>query len=465
MKLLGYQAYKIPTAPASGNNPPTGCIFYWHSLDEADNLVINYRLPDGTDKVLSTGGTGGGLTVTEVTSNTTVENGKLYIANSASMINFTLPTTFAQGFTFGVLAKGTGGWAVCSGASSQIIKTLDDESLTASAVDERLQLETTAGGYCEYMATTADTVLNITVDNSSLVFPDAPKGYYSGDASLANVIISLEFGIEALSTLSTTLTQGKYSGGTYNSIDKGYYAGGETGSANNTAVIDALVFATESNGALSATLTYARRFSSSFNSADKGYICGGNGNSGSALLNDIESLTFTNDTVSDISATLSIVSGMAVGFNSSAKGYRAGGNTGDTSVWVNSIDAFTYSNETCEAISATLSTAKVLTAGANSNLKGYVFGGTNSGGVIGTIDALTFSSEVCTTLSSTLTTARSHSSATNSLSKAYVCAGYVTSGLDTVEALVFDTETTSVLLAELSNPSWLTCGYQSGGIL
>lgn len=56
MRFTNYKAIKLATPPAGGVNPPTGNIFVWETLDGSDNLVINYRLSDGTDKTFSGGG-------------------------------------------------------------------------------------------------------------------------------------------------------------------------------------------------------------------------------------------------------------------------------------------------------------------------------------------------------------------------------------------------------------------------
>ncbi|MFA6102373.1 MAG: LamG domain-containing protein [Victivallaceae bacterium] len=53
MKFTNFRTIKLATVPATGDNPPAGAVYEWHTLDEANNLVINYRLSDGTDKIFS----------------------------------------------------------------------------------------------------------------------------------------------------------------------------------------------------------------------------------------------------------------------------------------------------------------------------------------------------------------------------------------------------------------------------
>ena len=55
MKFTSFRTIKLATAPAAGDNPPTGTVYEWHSLDNSNNLIINYRLPDGTDKTSAPG--------------------------------------------------------------------------------------------------------------------------------------------------------------------------------------------------------------------------------------------------------------------------------------------------------------------------------------------------------------------------------------------------------------------------
>ena len=70
---------KLAVAPANGVNPVAGSIYEWITLDESDNMVINYRLSDGTDKTFSSGSGSTGLTSvavdgTTITGNGTAEN-------------------------------------------------------------------------------------------------------------------------------------------------------------------------------------------------------------------------------------------------------------------------------------------------------------------------------------------------------------------------------------------------------
>ncbi|MEI8248131.1 MAG: glycine-rich domain-containing protein [Lentisphaerota bacterium] len=55
MKFTNFKTIKLATAPATGDNPPPGVVYEWYSLDGSNNLIINYRLSDGTDKTFAAG--------------------------------------------------------------------------------------------------------------------------------------------------------------------------------------------------------------------------------------------------------------------------------------------------------------------------------------------------------------------------------------------------------------------------
>lgn len=55
MKFTNFKTIKLATAPSTGDNPPPGVVYEWHSLDGSNNLIINYRLSDGTDKTFAAG--------------------------------------------------------------------------------------------------------------------------------------------------------------------------------------------------------------------------------------------------------------------------------------------------------------------------------------------------------------------------------------------------------------------------
>lgn len=102
------------------------------------------------------GGGGGGLTVEEVTTDTAIANGKLYIASSANMLNFTLPATFAQGFTFGIIAKELGGIQIKSGAAGQLITTSAGNLIASDSDGDVIAQNFMKNEYMEFICETAN---------------------------------------------------------------------------------------------------------------------------------------------------------------------------------------------------------------------------------------------------------------------------------------------------------------------
>jgi hypothetical protein len=73
----------------------------------------------GADGACHTASSGGGdLTWSEKTSNSTMVAGEGHIANSSSLLDFTLPATAAVGTKFGVIGKGSGKWRIMTNASA-----------------------------------------------------------------------------------------------------------------------------------------------------------------------------------------------------------------------------------------------------------------------------------------------------------------------------------------------------------
>jgi hypothetical protein len=131
-------------------------------LDVADTTL---KTKDSSGTVATIGG-GGGLSSTEVTTATTIANGKLYIANSTSNIDFTLPATFIQGFTFAILNKNTGRITIKSGATGQHLDTISGALVTSSGAGQELAINITPYDYMEFIAETTNTEIRILVAGS-----------------------------------------------------------------------------------------------------------------------------------------------------------------------------------------------------------------------------------------------------------------------------------------------------------
>ena len=469
-ETVNYKAIKLGYAPGEGKNPPTGAIFEW--LTETDGvLTIHWRDSNGDDHTFISGvadpssdgktygrkngawaeivaSGGGGLTATEVTENTTIANGKLYIANSASNLDFTLPATFAQGFTFGIFAKGAGGWTILSGAGSQSIKTLGSSSAVSVVAGARIQTQSAQYGYCEYVASTADTTLFIVSDKSSDYFP-SDKGYNSGGYTTVdvNTIDALIFAGESNNAISATLTAVRSFAAGYNSTVKGYTYGGSGGST-----INALTFTTEANVVVSGQTANLYMDKCGFNSTAKGYVAGG------TTRTYIDALVFATDVNSRLTAALAANKGFAAGYNSDIKGYVAGGYNG--SVNLKTIESFLFSNETVAAVTAQLAAIKREQSSYNSSTKGYSAGGRDAGGGLNVIEALLFADESCSTIAATLAGIVTFGGGVNSGTK-----GYSNTTAGAIESLVFADESCSTISATMSSNRSKCAGFQSGGFV
>jgi hypothetical protein len=69
MDFKEFQTIRLSSAPSEGNNPPEGRIYEWHTI-EGSNIVVNYRLHDGTNKTASLEGATGPTGPTGVTGST-----------------------------------------------------------------------------------------------------------------------------------------------------------------------------------------------------------------------------------------------------------------------------------------------------------------------------------------------------------------------------------------------------------
>lgn len=156
--------FNATAAPTATDDTTEGYAIGSRWIDVTNDKV--YNCVDATDgaaiwnEVGAGDSGGGGLTVVEVTGTSqTVEDGKLYIANNASNIDFDLPATMALGFHFGIIVKGAGGYTIKSGANGQAIKGVGFSSVTATAADQGLSARTTTFDYQEFVCTTSDTIL------------------------------------------------------------------------------------------------------------------------------------------------------------------------------------------------------------------------------------------------------------------------------------------------------------------
>lgn len=122
-------------------DPNADRILFWDdSAGAVDWLTIGSGLSITGTTLSATGGSGG-MTWSEVTGTTqTIAVNTGYIANNASLVVFTLPSTAAVGDLITVVGKGAGGWKIAQGAS-QIIQ------FTSGGVAGANQTTTGTNGY------------------------------------------------------------------------------------------------------------------------------------------------------------------------------------------------------------------------------------------------------------------------------------------------------------------------------
>ena len=100
MSFIGYNSYKLDATPSG--NPPSGFIHQWPTLDGSNNLVLNYRLSDGTDKTFTAGG--GAVTqalymyTQDVTLNQALDGCIVSNYGATSDIKMTLAAGLSDGF-------------------------------------------------------------------------------------------------------------------------------------------------------------------------------------------------------------------------------------------------------------------------------------------------------------------------------------------------------------------------------
>jgi hypothetical protein len=123
--------------------------FQLGSSATSGNVLTTDASGNGTWQAAS----GGGLTWSAITTSATAAVNNGYIANSASLITVTLPSTAAIGSTIEVAYLGTGGWKIAQAASVAIqfgnVKTTSGTGGSIASV--------AAGDCIRLLCTTANT--------------------------------------------------------------------------------------------------------------------------------------------------------------------------------------------------------------------------------------------------------------------------------------------------------------------
>jgi hypothetical protein len=297
-------------------------------------------------------------------------------------------------------------------------------------------------------------------------------GYFAGGYDGSNNISGIDkiaFPADTKSTLSATLTSGRLgAGGVANSGVAGYIGGGYINATDTfLSDIDKIAFPADTKSTLSATLSVGRYSHGSMaNSGTAGYFGGGYGSDTGGRNSSIDKLSFSAETRSTLSATLTAaVSWVTAMANSGTAGYFCGGATATGTV--STIDKITFSADTKSTLSASLSSARQQAAGmANSGTAGYVCGGEVTLAING-IDKLSFSAETRSTLSATLTSNNRLAAAmAHSGTAGYIGGGYNDStNLSGIDKITFSTDAKSTLSATLTSVSRGNTGFADSGVL
>lgn len=395
-----------------------------------------------------------GLTWSTVSGTTqTMAANSGYVANNASQVVLTLPTTAAVGDLFAVVGKGAGGWKVAVSAGQTIYKDVNVSATGSGSISSDQ-----ANSCIELVCITANTDFEVRNSQgaSTVVtysFQGASKFYEAGgyNGSLLSSIQALTFSGESFATLSATLSviHAFMSGGGVSST-AGYTMTGDTTGFVATNKIEKFLFSGETNSAISATVSTTSQNHGVTSKATKAYMAGGIDASGTTEYNRYEALTFSGDTIATLGTTLS--TSRTVASNTAIlKGYyEAGAN--HLSVNSSVIDGLTFSTEVSAVLVAVLvGTAKRDASGSPSTLKGYLASGTTDGTNGRTdIDALVFSGETNSTLGSVLSSSRFRPNGGPSTTKGYWVSGSFNGGTRSdAESIAFSGETVSTLASSV----------------
>lgn len=260
-----------------------------------------------------------------------------------------------------------------------------------------------------------DTISSITSTltvsrHDGVGFASTTKGYFCGgneDATRFSTIEKLTFSDEsiAVNTSGLTTTKRDMVAG-FESTGKGYICGGITTVALST--IDMLTFSNEQTGALTSGLTATRQDGAGgFASTTFGYACGGKENSGATVVSTITSLAFNTESTANISSGLSRTRGDgAGGFESSVRGYVGGGQSvNPAAIFFSTIDRLQFSNEAVSMIASNLTSTRHGGTGYASRKSGYFVAGSNTIISLNTVNKLVFSTESVSVVASAISAA------------------------------------------------------------
>jgi hypothetical protein len=375
----------------------------------------------GQISVAFTAGETGGSTITGFTATSTPGSITGTSATSPITVSGLTPGT---SYTFTVTATNANGTSTASSASSSVTATeiaqagfvaggLESDGLTRKATISKIL-------FSNDTISTLAAGLSSAVQGNQAHSNSGTAGYVAGGLVNTNpftpisTMNKLTYSSDAVSTLGSGLTAGRYDGiGFANSGSRGYIVAGQgTGNSYFNLAYNRTVYSNDTTSSLSfSTGGLVRKHGSFANSGTAGYIFGGLDND-NARQNSVRKIAFSNDAFSFVSNNLSeSVADSAGCANSGTAGYRGGGirSNGTSSV----INKLTFSNDTISTVTARLPSARGRSSAfAKSGTAGYWASGYTTGQT--TITKLSFSNDSVSTLAANITSHHEGSGFANS---------------------------------------------------
>lgn len=176
MSFIGYNSYKLDATPSG--NPPVGFIHSWPTLDGSDNLVINYRLSDGTDKTFTAGGGAVAAATAYYTQDFTINEGlNGYVISNA-------------GATTDI--KGTFAGGLPDGFNIKVVNEVGDGGLNSYT---KLALHFNNDSADSSLSEHTTTPTDMTYDNSSTNFKWGYSAVFNGSSSKISIADNAEFNL------------------------------------------------------------------------------------------------------------------------------------------------------------------------------------------------------------------------------------------------------------------------------
>lgn len=390
----------------------------------------------------------GGESWEVVTTNTSVEPNKKYIANSGSRITFTLPASPTVGQFFRFITQGAGGWKVALNGS---------QVLRINSVAYSSSVPVQSSGYAAIeLVYTGSSVFTQASHEGVINYGTIGYGYMAGGTTGSDVatINKLAFGTTpTVSTLAATLDNSRdFQGGSVgiSGTAKGYFSGQyNSGGSAATNVIDDMNFSNDTSAAIAATLSSARTGVSNGASATYGYMVGGYT---STAVVTADRLNLSNDTRSAATENLDAARYDAGTVQSSTTMFVCGGVTTVPAV-NDAIQTLLFSSEVTTLTGNTLPSTLVRTTGVSGGTFGLLLGGDTTGGAayVTTIRKVTYATATTANHAASLTTAKSGGSGTYNTVAGYINGGTTGSVTNVIEEASFITDTTQVISAVLSS--------------